>query len=77
MSWSASGKAEVKDARFPDGWAFFQFRGSDAAPPLAVQDVTSCVECQTKNTAVERTFVKAYPTLLDVARAKGTVKTGF
>ena len=70
-------EAEVKDTRFPDGWAFYQFRGSDAAAPLAGQDVASCVECHTKSTAVERTFVQFYPTLLDVARAKGTVKTGF
>jgi hypothetical protein len=70
-------EAEVKDARFSDGWAFFNFRGADNAAPLAGQDVASCVECHTKNTAVERTFVQFYPTLLDVARAKGTVKAGF
>ena len=70
-------EAEVKDARFPDGWAFYNFRGADSAPPLAGQDVASCVECHTKSTAVERTFVQFYPTLLDVARAKGTLKPGF
>ncbi|HZJ30996.1 MAG TPA: cytochrome P460 family protein [Vicinamibacterales bacterium] len=70
-------EAEVKDARFPDGWAFFNFRGADSAAPLAGQDVASCVECHSKNTAVERTFVQFYPTLLDVARAKGTLKPGF
>ena len=77
-------EAEVKDARFPDGWAFYNFRLkpeataiADSAPPLAGQDVASCVECHTKNTAVERTFVQFYPTLLEVARAKGTVKPGF
>ena len=76
-------EAEVKDARFPDGWAFYNFRlkpdapPADSAPPLAGQDVASCVECHTKNTAVERTFVQFYPTLLEVARAKGTVKAGF
>ena len=78
-------EAEVKDSRFPDGWAFYNFRlkpaaGSalaDSVPPLAGQDVASCVECHTKQTAVERTFVQFYPTLLDVARAKGTLKPGF
>ena len=70
-------EAEVKDARFADGWAFYNFRGADSAPPLAGQDAASCVECHTKNTAVERTFVQFYPTLLDVARAKGTLKPGF
>lgn len=77
-------EAEVKDSRFPDGWAFYNFRlkaeatvMADNAAPLAGQDVASCVECHSKNTAVERTFVQFYPTLLEVARAKGTVKAGF
>jgi hypothetical protein len=50
---------------------------ADSAPPLAGKDVASCVECHTKSTAVERTFVQFYPTLLEVARAKGTLKPGF
>ena len=74
-------EAEVKDARFPDGWAFFNFgRGSaltDVAAPLAGEAVGRCVECHTKQTAVERTFVQFYPTLLEVARQKGTLKPGF
>ena len=74
-------EAEVKDARFPDGWAFFNFgRGTaltDVAAPLAGEAVAGCVECHTKQTAVERTFVQFYPTLLDVARQKGTLKPGF
>jgi hypothetical protein len=74
-------EAEVKDARFPDGWGFFNFgrAGSlaDVAAPLTGDAVASCVECHTKHTAVERTFVQFYPTLLDVARQKGTLKPGF
>jgi hypothetical protein len=72
-------EAEVKDSRFPDGWAFFNFmpKGviADSAEPLPVN--AGCVECHTKNTAVERTFVQFYPTLLEVARKMGTVKPGF
>jgi hypothetical protein len=74
-------EAEVKDSRFPDGWAFFNFtpKGtpvpSASAEPLPVD--AGCVECHTKNTAVERTFVQFYPTLMDVARKMGTVKPGF
>ena len=74
-------EAEVKDARFPDGWGFFNFGQAaalrDVAVPLAGDAVASCVECHTKHTAVERTFVQFYPTLLDVARQKGTLKSGF
>ena len=74
-------EAEVKDSRFPDGWAFFNFgRGPallDVAEPLMGEAVASCVQCHTENTAVERTFVQFYPTLLEVARREGTVKPGF
>jgi len=74
-------EAEVKDSRFPDGWAFFNFgapaRMKDAEMPLSGDAVASCVECHTNNTAAERTFVQFYPTLLEVARAKGTLKPGF
>jgi hypothetical protein len=35
------------------------------------------VACHTQNTAVERTFVQFYPTLLEVARNRGTLKPGF
>jgi hypothetical protein len=77
----ASLEAEVKDARFPDGWAFFDFGRAqslkDVAEPLAGNAVRSCVDCHTKHTAVERTFVQFYPTLLEVARKKGTLKPGF
>ena len=72
-------EAEVKDARFPDGWAFFNFtrqgKIQDIAEPLPAS--AGCVECHTKNTAVERTFVQFYPTLMEVARKMGTVKPGF
>ena len=74
-------EAETKDARFPDGWAFFNFGQAPAltpaAAPLAGAAVSACVECHTRHTAVERTFVQFYPTLLEVARRKGTLKPGF
>jgi hypothetical protein len=74
-------EAEVKDARFPDGWAFFNFGRAPAlttaAAPLTGDAVSACVECHTQHTAVERTFVQFYPTLLEVARRKGTLKPGF
>lgn len=73
-------EAEVKDSRFPDGWAFYVFGRGDAlasvAKPLAGDEVASCVECHTEHAAVERTFVQFYPHLLDVAREKGTLKPG-
>ena len=67
-------EAEVKDSRFPDGWAFFQFGRDGSAEPLSGAAVARCVECHTKNAAVERTFVQFYPTLFEVAQQKGTLK---
>jgi hypothetical protein len=78
-------EAEVKDSRFPDGWAFFSWGpvralsevAAPAPPDAANPGEETCVECHTKRTAVERTFVQFYPTLLEVARQKGTLKPGF
>jgi hypothetical protein len=74
-------EAEVKDTRFPDGWAFFNFGRApaldSAAAALTGDAVRPCVECHTQHTAVERTFVQFYPTLLEVARRKGTLKPAF
>ncbi len=74
-------EAEVKDSRFSDGWAFFSFgRDTDlteVAAPLSGDAAARCVRCHTEETAVERTFVQFYPTLLEVARQKGTLKPGF
>ena len=74
-------EAEVKDARFPDGWAFFNFGPArsmrDVASPLEGEQLARCVECHTEHTAVERTFVQFYPTLYEVARRLGTLKPGF
>ena len=74
-------EAEVKDSRFSDGWAFYDFgvAGSlrDASPPLEGERVAGCIACHTDHTAVERTFVQFYPTLMEIARQKGTVKPGF
>jgi hypothetical protein len=74
-------EAEVKDSRFPDGWAFFDFGRAgtlrEMAEPLTGDRVARCVQCHTEHTAVERTFVQFYPTLLEVAREKGTLRPGF
>jgi hypothetical protein len=78
-------ESEVKDSRYPDGWAYFNFGPASAlksaTEPLPADGGNpgqeSCVECHTNRTAVERTFVQFYPVLLDVARQKGTLKPGF
>lgn len=73
-------EAEVKDSRFPDGWGFYAFDQTSPAAgvaPLAGDRVQRCIECHTQHTAVERTFVQFYPTLLEVAKRYGTVKANY
>ena len=67
-------EAEVKDEkRFPGKWGFFGFEPG-AAQAKQIPTTASCYNCHSTNGAVDNTFVQFYPTLLDVARAKRTVK---
>ena len=71
-------EAEVKDARFPAGWAYYGgLAAGRPAAPLSGDPEQTCIDCHTKNTAVERTFVQFYPTLLEVAKKMGTVKATY
>ena len=66
-------EANVKDARLPGGWGFYDFgRETTASAPLP--QTATCYSCHANNTAVEHTFVQFYPPLMDVARRIGTVK---
>jgi len=62
----------LKDqTRFPTKWAFFEFGGSQqTAKPFPAN--SSCQTCHAKHGAVDETFVQFYPTLISVAKAKGT-----
>jgi len=64
----------VKDQkRFPNKWAFFGFGASDtSAKPFPPN--SACQTCHAKSGAVDETFVQFYPTLVPVAKAKGTFK---
>ena len=67
----------VKDkTRFSDGWGYFAFNGN-AASSKVLGEAAGCNACHGKNAAVEHTFVQFYPTLLDIARTKGTLNPSF
>lgn len=68
----------VKDSkRFPkDGWEYFAFSGNAQAAP-GIGQTAGCNACHNKNAAVENTFVQFYPTLLEVARAKNTLRASY
>ncbi len=68
----------VKDeARFPQKWAYFGFSNQSGTLPgtaKAFPASAGCQACHSANGAVENTFVQFYPTLIDVAKQKGTWK---
>lgn len=69
-------EAHVKDTSRPGHpWKFYGFdeKGETAE---ARPEGNACTQCHVKSGAVEDTFVQFYPTLLPVARAKGTLKPG-
>lgn len=69
-------EAHVKDSSRPGHpWKFYGFdEKSETAE--AHPEGNACTQCHVKSGAVEDTFVQFYPTLLPVARAKGTLKPG-
>jgi hypothetical protein len=64
----------VKDeARFPGKWAFFNFRQSDQSAAM-IPASAGCYSCHQQHGAVDTTFVQFYPTLLEVAKQRKTLK---
>jgi len=78
-------ESAVKDtARFgknegSNGWGYFAFGGAEGLKESAAALPTSasCYSCHAQNTAVDNTFVQFYPTLFEVAKRLGTVKSTY
>jgi hypothetical protein len=69
-------EVHVKDeARFPGKWAFFAF--DDAKPATMIPTTASCYSCHADHAAVDTTFVQFYPTLLPIAKVKGTFSAAY
>ena len=65
-------ETHVKDEkRFPGKWAFFGFEGNAANGKL-FPTTEDCYSCHAQHGAVDTTFVQFYPTLIDIAKKKGT-----
>ena len=72
----ASMELHVKDdARFPGKWRFFVSDGKAPARPVPVN--ADCYSCHEQHGAVDTTFVQFYPTLLEIAKPKGTFSPGY
>ena len=69
-------EVHMKDeARFPGKWAFVGFDDNKVAkvvPPSA-----ECYRCHADHAAVDTTFVQFYPTLLPIAKSKGTLSAAY
>jgi hypothetical protein len=70
-------EVHVKDeARFPGKWAFFG--GFDEGKTAKMTPFTAnCYSCHTEHAAVDTTFVQFYPTLLPIAKQKGTLSSSY
>lgn len=69
-------EVHVKDeARFPGKWAFFGFDGGKTAKMTPT--AASCYSCHAEHGAVDTTFVQFYPTLLPLAKSKGTLSAAY
>ncbi len=69
-------EVHVKDetrfkAPLKGGWAFFAFGKSDTAKLIPA--TANCYSCHEEHGSVDSTFVQFYPTLIDVAKQKGTL----
>ena len=69
-------EVHVKDgSRFPDKWAFFGFDEKETAKMLPTE--MDCYSCHAQHTAVDTTFVQFYPTLIEIAKNKGTLSPAY
>lgn len=69
-------EVHVKDeSRFPGKWAFFGFDGKPTAQAFPTE--MECYSCHAQHTAVDTTFVQFYPTLIEIARKKGTLSPAY
>jgi hypothetical protein len=68
-------EVHVKDAKLEGGWGFYEFDGPGSAK--MVKRPANCYECHESHAAVDTTFVQFYPTLLGLAKTKGTLSAAY
>ena len=69
-------EVHVKDeSRFPGKWAFFGFDDAPTAKMFPTE--MECYSCHAQHTAVDTTFVQFYPTLIEIAKKKGTLSPSY
>jgi len=69
-------EVHIKDeTKFPGKWAFFGF--GDGTTGTLIPTSADCYSCHSAHGAVDTTFVQFYPTLIGLAKQKGTLSTGY
>jgi hypothetical protein len=69
-------EVHIKDqARFAGKWAFFGFSSGTTAKMIPATE--NCYSCHRDHGAVDTTFVQFYPTLMPIAREKGTLDAAY
>jgi Cytochrome P460 len=71
-------EVHVKDeTRFKESgkWAFFGFDSGE--PSKMIPKEMDCYSCHREHAAVDTTFVQFYPTLIEIARKKGTLSPAY
>ena len=69
-------EVHIKDeAKFPGKWAFFSFDNAKVGNLFPAG--AACYTCHQAHGAVDTTFVQFYPTLLPVAKGKGTLSAEY
>ncbi|NYF88600.1 cytochrome P460 family protein [Tunturiibacter empetritectus] len=66
----------VKDAKLEGGWGFFEFDAPKGTAKVVARP-GSCYQCHEAHAAVDTTFVQFYPTLLALAKTKGTLSPAY
>jgi hypothetical protein len=69
----------VKDSAH-GGWAFYNFDEASRNPKgsaLMIPKAATCYACHEQHAAVDTTFVQFYPTLLGVAKEKGSLSAEY
>jgi hypothetical protein len=68
-------EVHVKDST-KGGWLFYGFHTPNAAENKGTlfPKSATCYSCHEQNGAVDTTFVQFYPTLIEIAKQKGTYK---
>jgi len=68
-------EAEVKDTARLGGWGFFAIGSGTSGKQIPKS--ARCYTCHSEKGAVDNTFVQFYPTLLAVAKEKGTLSPAY